>query len=143
MNEEMLHAYVDGELAPSEAAQVERAVAADPAAAARLRALVALDDALGLLPGVSDVPPGFTDAVVRRARASRRGRLVRWLAPVGIAAAVLAAALASLRSEPATPAEVFDEADYVDYRWEVDTDTFGSLAVSDLESEILKELRPS
>lgn len=143
MNEEMLHAYVDGELSPPDAARVKEAAAENPAVAERLRALVALDDALGLLPGVAEVSPGFTDNVVRRAGASRRGRMLRWLAPMGIAAAIFAAVLSTLHSEPPAPAEVFDEADYVDYRWEVDTDTFGSLAVSDLESEILKELRSS
>jgi len=143
MNEEMLHAYVDGELSPEEAARVERAAAADPAVGERLRELVAVDDAIGLLPGLEGASPGFASEVVRRAGAHRRGRLLRWAAPIAAAAAVVAAAVLLVQHEPAPPADAFDEADYVDYRWEVDTDTFGSLAVTDLESEILKELRSS
>lgn len=138
MNIEQLYAYLDGELSPAEAAEVERAAAADPAVALQLDELRALDQALGALPGV-ETDGEFTERVVRAARRRRSGRIVRLLIPLAAAAAILVAVVWNGREE-AAPAEIFTAEDYADYVWEADAETYGTLALDDLEDEILKEL---
>ena len=132
---ELLHAYFDGELSGEEAARFERALAADPALAARLQELRSLDDALEILPGHT-ATPAFLDRVLARARRARRGRIVGLLAPLAAAAAVLLAVLLSSDSE----VRGIMDTEIVDYAWEADADTFGSLSLFDLEAEILEEL---
>jgi anti-sigma factor RsiW len=130
-----LHAYFDGELTAEEAARFERALATDPALAAQLQELESLDDALDLLPGHT-APPAFQDRVLTHARRARRGRIVGLLAPLAAAAAVLVAVLLA----PEAKVEEIAETESVDYAWEADADTFGSLSLRDLEAEILEEL---
>lgn len=131
---ELLHAYFDGELSAEEAARFERALATDPVLAARLRELKSLDDALDVLPGHA-ATPAFGDRVLVRARRARRGRIVTLLAPLAAAAAVLVAVLLAPEME-VNPIDT----EIVGYAWEADADTFGSLALDDLEAEILEEL---
>ncbi|MHC4819514.1 MAG: anti-sigma factor family protein [Planctomycetota bacterium] len=132
---ELLHGYFDGELSAEEAARFERTLAADPALAARLQELRSLDDALDVMPG-HEAAAGFRDQVLVRARRARRGRIVGLLAPLAAAAAVLLAVLLT----QAPPGGIDTEVVAVDYAWEADTDTFGSLSFKDLEDEILEEL---
>jgi anti-sigma factor RsiW len=131
---ELLHAYFDGELSAEEAARFERALAADPALAARLQELKGVDDALDVLPGHT-ASPEFSERVLARARKARRGRIVGLLAPLAAAAAVLLAVLLA----PETEVDIIPT-EMVDYAWEADADTFGSLSLHDLEAEILEEL---
>ena len=135
MSHELLHAYFDGELSGEEAARFERALAADPVLAARLQELKSLDDALDVLPGHAAAPP-FLDRVLARARRARRGRIVGLLAPLAAAAAVLVAVLLA----PESQTNGVGDTEIVDYAWEADADTFGSLSLQDLEAEILEEL---
>jgi anti-sigma factor RsiW len=135
MSHELLHAYFDGELSGEEAARFERALAADPALAARLQELRSLDDALEVLP-VHVAAPTFGDRVLARARRARRGRIVTLLAPLAAAAAVLVAVLLA----PDTEISGVGDMEIVDYAWEADADTFGSFSLQDLEAEILEEL---
>jgi len=134
-DQELLHAYFDGELSDDEAVRFERALAADPALAARLQELRFLDDALDVLPG-HDAAAEFREQVLARTRRARRGRIVGLLAPLAAAAAVLLAVLLT----QAPPVGNDTEAVAFDYAWEADADTFGSLSLHDLEDEILEEL---
>jgi anti-sigma factor RsiW len=134
--EQLLHAYLDGELSAEEAARFERTLAADPALAARLQELRNLDDALGAWPG-HVAAPEFSKQVLARARRARRGRIVGLLAPLASAAAVL---LAVLLAQAPQAGPVDTEIVAFDYAWEADVDTFGSLSLHDLEEEILEEL---
>jgi anti-sigma factor RsiW len=131
-----MHAYLDGELSAEETARFERTLDADPALAAHLQELKNLDDALGAWPG-HEAAPGFRERVVARARRARRGRIVGLLAPLASAAAVL---VAVLLAQPPKADPVDTEIVAFDYAWEADVDTFGSLALHDLEEEILEEL---
>ncbi|MHC4668951.1 MAG: anti-sigma factor family protein [Planctomycetota bacterium] len=134
MNDELLHAYFDGELSAAEADRLEKELAADPALAARMRELRSLDGALDTLPG-HEAPAAFTERVVARVRrGARRGRILRLLAPLAAAAAILVAVV--LTQVPGGDPEIA----VADYAWEVDTETVGSLALEDLEDEILAEL---
>jgi anti-sigma factor RsiW len=64
MNEEMLHAYMDGELTAAEVAQVERMLASDAPGdahwAAEYEMLLAVDASVGELPGFSS--QGFSSS---------------------------------------------------------------------------------
>lgn len=135
MSDELLHAYYDGELSGEEAARFERALAADPALAARLRELRSLDEALDVLPGHRP-DPEFRDRVLARARGGRRGRVVALLAPLAAAAAVLLAVVLAEAPPSGSDTEIVG----FDYAWEADAETFGSLSLQDLEDEILEEL---
>jgi anti-sigma factor RsiW len=133
MSDEKLHEYFDGQLPPEERARFERELAADPRLSGRLRDLREMDDALGARPGHS-APPDFTARVVRAARRRRRGLILRVALPLAAAAGVMIAVL-FLRPSPRPPAQ-----EAVAYTWESDVETYGSLALTDLEDEILKEI---
>jgi anti-sigma factor RsiW len=140
MSDERLHSYFDGELPPEERARLEAELASDPALADRLRELRELDLALDALPGTG-VSPEFTSRVVRAAR-RRRSVIVR-LVPLMAAAAAAAVALAILlpRSEaPTGKGSGTGTATAAAYTWEQDHETYGSLAVTDMEDQILEEL---
>jgi anti-sigma factor RsiW len=139
MNRDQLHAHFDGELPPADRAEVERALQKDPALAADLRAIAAVDRALEALPGL-EAPPDLETRVRRALRARTRGRLLALALPLAAAAAALALFLLPRRPEPAAPAELFTAEDYRDYAWEADAATYGSLALRDLKAEILSEL---
>lgn len=141
MNLEELYAYLDGELAPEEEARVRRALQDDPSAAALLERLQAADRALDELPGL-EASPGFTARVLAAARHRARGRLVRLLAPVAAAAALLLAVLGTGGGETA-PEEIFSTQEHLEYVWETDAETFGSLAFTELDDAILAELEAS
>jgi anti-sigma factor RsiW len=139
VNAETLHAYLDGELSPAEAALVERALEADPHLAAELRAMRAADEALSLLPGC-EAPADLADRVLAAARRPRRLR--RWLVQVPFVAAAAAVLVAALLSEHRPPPvdDPFSVDEHLPYVWEADSATFGSLALEDLEDRILEEL---
>lgn len=142
MNREQLHAYFDGELEPSEAARLEEALRSDPALAGELERLRALDGALGDLPG-HEAPAEFTARVLAAARRRRRGLLVRLAVPLAAAAALALAVFLPRPDHPAAPEELFTTQDHLDYVWEVDAETYGSFALSELEDAILAELEVS
>jgi anti-sigma factor RsiW len=127
-----LHDYLDGNLPPDEKARFEAALASDPDLRGRLRELHELDDALGTLPGHA-APRDFTARVVRAARRRRWGAILRLAVPLAAAAGVALAVLSTRR--PVAPAPAEDV-----YIWETDEETYGSLALTDLEDLILKEL---
>jgi len=165
MNADTLQAYFDGELGPEERREVERMLEADPSLAERFAALegtdrllemlpahdgdaagfaarltreLRLERALELLPAHPD-PAAFGERVLRAARRERRrGLLVRFAAPLAAAAAVLAAVVL-LAPSTAPPARSSNAP--ADYAWETDLETFGSLAVTDQEADILEELQ--
>jgi anti-sigma factor RsiW len=139
MNAETLHAYLDGELSPAEAAEVERALADDPRLRAELRAMRAADDALAQLPGCEG-PADLAERVLAAARRPRRLR--RWFVQVPFVAAAAAVLVAALLSEPRAPPadDPFSVDEHLPYVWEADSATFGSLALEDLEDRILAEL---
>lgn len=127
-----LHDYLDGRMTPEEKARFERELAADPELSDRLRELRELDKALGTLPGHA-APPDFTDRVVRAARRPRGG-ILRLAIRLGAVAAAAVLALVLMR-KPEAPAPLVDA-----YTWETDVETYGSLALTDLEDQILEEL---
>lgn len=131
MSDERLHAYFDGQLPPEEKARFERDLAADPRLSEALRELRELDAALGSLPGHA-APKDFTARVVRSARRGRAGAVLRILVPLAAAAAVAVAVFLPRAEQPAQEAAA--------YIWESDVETYGSLALTDLEDEILKEI---
>ena len=137
-----LHAYLDGELAAEEAARVEGALARDPELAAELEAWRGVDGALGLLEGA---PPqaGFTDRVlVALRRAQRRGLMLRLALPLAAAAALTLAVIlpGQWRSGDRGAVEEFRANEHLNYLWESDAETFGSLSIGELEEEILEGL---
>ena len=140
MNTELLYAYLDGELNPEEAARLEARLAADPALAAELAALRQIDAALDALPG-HEVTDDFTERVVAVAR-PRRGILLRLGLPLAAAAALALAVFLPPADEPAPLADAptFTTEEHLDYVWEADGETFGSLSLNELEGQILKEL---
>jgi len=137
MSYEMLHDYFDGRLAPDEAARFERALDADPQLRERLRELRELDAALETLPGYR-APADFTARVLEAARRRRTPLVLRIALPLAAAAALL---LAVFLAEPKTE----EPLDYgaPDYVWEADVETYGSLALTDMEDLILAELEAS
>ena len=139
MNQDQLHAYMDGELGPEAAAGVEAALASDPELAAQLRTLRAIDAALGVLPEAS-VSAEFTHRVLERVRRRRRQVLLRIGLPLA-AAATLLLTLYRPREDPAPAPAVFTVSDHLtNYVWEADDETYGSLALDELEQSILDEL---
>jgi len=142
MNEELLHAYLDGELAPAEAARVESALASDEALAATYERLRLVHESLDLLPGIETEFDGT--AVLRRARAHRVGRLVRLWAPAAAAAAALVLLALPRPGEDATAEAVFTTEEQVQYLyWESDAETYGSGDLESLTGEIVAALEPS
>ena len=139
MNPELLHTYLDGELTPEEAARIENELAADPRLARELEALRAVDEALESLPA-REAPPDLAERVLERARKLRRGRILRIALPLAAAAAAVLIAVLPFGGDPGPPAEIFTAQDYLDYTWEADSETFGSLALTDVEDLILEEL---
>lgn len=126
-----LHDCLDGRLPPEERARFDRELAADPDLRERLRELREVDAVLGALPGHS-APADFTARVVRAARRRRTG-ILRLAMPLAAAAAVVLAVLLARTPEKPVPAED-------GYIWESDVETYGSLALTDLEDQILEEL---
>ncbi|NLW85283.1 MAG: hypothetical protein GXY38_00230 [Planctomycetes bacterium] len=105
---EDLSAYLDGELDAADVARVERLLHDSPAWARALDELRRLDQAAGCW----RAPAPGNDLAARIVLAARRGRtvkLVRWLAPVGAAAAAVAALAifntgdAPIQQRPSTP----------------------------------------
>ena len=128
-----LHDYFDGRLAPEEKARFERELLADPELRDRLRELRDLDAALGTVPGHA-APADFTARVVRAA-GRRRAGILRLALPLAAAAAAVLLVVIFSRT-PAAPAPAEDV-----YTWETDQETYGSLALTDLEDQILEELK--
>jgi len=137
MSHEKLHDYFDGELPADEAERFERALAGDPELSGHLRELRELDAALELLPG-HRAPADFTARVLRASRRRLAPLVLRLAVPLAAAAAlVLAVVLA--RPEEANGTS-YGAPDYV---WEADVETYGSLALTDMEDLILEELEAS
>lgn len=134
MSDERLHEYLDGQLSPEEAARLERELDTDAALREQLAGLRDLDAALDALPGHA-APTDFTARVVHAVRRRRRGALVRILLPLAAAAGIAAIALRLLSGDPAPPGR-----EAAAYTWESDVETYGSLALTDLEDEILEEI---
>jgi len=138
MKRELLYAYLDGELPAEEAAELKARLAADPALAAELATLRGVDTALDMLPG-HEAPEDFTERVLAATR-RRHGLLLRLALPLATAAAV-ALAVFLPRSEPkAASSDPFSTEEYIDYVWEADAETYGSLSLNELEGQILKDL---
>jgi anti-sigma factor RsiW len=118
MNEDLereLLRQLRGELPPEEAVALERRLAADPELRARRARLAATWESL-VPPPEADVPPGFANRVLARARAERGADMSWSLAPrwaklaaasalvVGIATGAGAVRLAALPTADAGPA---------------------------------------
>jgi hypothetical protein len=109
---ENLSAYLDAELADEDAARIRRHVEACPACRGELDALRKTRRALAETfaetmanapaPRVLHAPPPSTEATARRPR--RRGRLIRLVTAVGIAAAVILALVLNLYHPPTAAA---------------------------------------
>lgn len=140
MNKELLYAYLDGELNPEEAARLEARLAADAALSEELAALRQVDATLDALPG-HEVSDDFTERVAAAAR-PRRGILLRLGLPLAAAAALALAVFLPRTDRPSPPAEppTFTTEEHLDYVWEADGETFGSLSLNELEGQILVEL---
>ncbi|MHC4409471.1 MAG: anti-sigma factor family protein [Planctomycetota bacterium] len=142
MNDEMLHAYLDGELSPPERAQFEEALAADAVLAAKYEQLCALHESLDLLPSVESSLDAV--ALLRSERRRRIGRVFRLAAPLAAAAAALVLVLVPSAPTESTNEAVFSVEEQVRYvYWETDDETFGSGDLNALEGEILAALEPS
>ncbi|MDH3590825.1 MAG: hypothetical protein OER88_03045 [Planctomycetota bacterium] len=139
MNDEMLHAYFDGELNEVDTAKVEHRISVDADAARRYAELKAVHAALDGLEGWAG-PAQFTDDVCAAAR-PRRGTLLRWALPLAVAAAAVFGLSVLFGGGNGPDSEtVIDQQDYIEYVWEADAETYGSLALDDLEAQILEEL---
>lgn len=142
MNEEMLHAYLDGELTPDEIAHVEKELASDATWAAEYERLAAVHGSLDLLPSIETRIDGAE--ILRRARRRRTGRILRLCAPLAAAAAALALLLVPRPVEEPTAEAVFSVEEQVQYLyWESDAETYGSGDLNALEDEIVEALEPS
>ena len=142
MNEEMLHAYLDGELSPEETSRVEEALATDTRLAAEYERLVAMHESLGLLESIPSTAEAAS--ILRLDRRRRRGRIFRIAAPLVTAAAALLFILVPGRHEMPSEASVFSLEEQVQYvYWEADSETYGSGDLNALEGEILAALEPS
>ena len=135
---ELLHAYLDGELDAAETAAFQTEVARDPALRSELEALRAIDNALETLPGHM-APADFTDRVVAAA-GKPRGLLVRLALPLAAAAALALAVFVPRGPDAVGTADPFTTEEHLDYVWETDAETFGSLSLDELEGQILREL---
>ncbi len=103
ITDDMLSAYLDGELSPEERARVAAALAADPALAARLEALDAATrrfadaicetDAAPMPAGVEDLLRPKADNVV--SFRPRKREQPKWAAPAAMAASLLALVVAA------------------------------------------------
>jgi anti-sigma factor RsiW len=133
MSDERIHEYLDAALPPDEMARFERELASDAGLSDRLRELRELDAALGMLPG-HVAPADFTARVARASRRPRASVLLRLVVPLAAAAGV---AVAVLLARPSDAPASRTEAAYI---WERDVETYGSLALTDLEDEILEEI---
>ena len=143
MNEEMLHAYLDGELGADDRAIVDRAIAGDAKWAEAYATLRSVDAAIGTLPGVTVEDDG--DAMARAAmKPEPRGRLLRLVLPAAAAAAALFLALLPENRQESRESAVFTESEQAQYLyWEADAETYGTGDLTQLESEILAALEPS
>jgi anti-sigma factor RsiW len=142
MNEEMLHAYLDGELTPDETARLEQAFASDAALAAEYEQLCAVHESLDLLESIETRIEGAE--ILRRGRRRRTGRILRIVAPLAAAAAALALLVVPRPGSEPTSEAVFSPEEQVQYLyWESDAETYGSGDLSALEDEIVEALEPS
>lgn len=147
VHDEILNAYLDGELSPEERVRVEGALRGDEALRERLHRIEAADRALGALPSAT-ADAEFTSRVVAAARrealAATRGRKLRflWALPLA-AAAALFASLFWPRDGAAPAGAPFSTDDYRDYVWEADAETYGALDPKTLQDEVLDELTRS
>ena len=142
MNDQLLHAYLDGEVTAAERALVEQALASDPALAGEMSRLVALHAALGdALPDVKMSDNDLARAVIARGKRTERGRIFALVSGVAAAAAVIALVMLP-RTGGETPEDDWFSADeQIEYvYWETDGDTYGSGDLEDLEDEILEML---
>jgi len=101
---EDLSAFLDGELPPQRAAEVEALIRSDPRWAAAQRELNALDAILDAY-AAPPAPADLAGRIIRRSRKLGRPkplviRLVRWIAPAAAAAAVILIAAVALRRGP-------------------------------------------
>ena len=142
MNEEILHAYLDGELPEPERIRFEQELASDAELAARYDQLCALHASLDLLPSMESTLDAR--ALLRSERRRRAGRILRLAAPLAAAAAALAFVLVPRAAPDSTAEAVFSVEEQVRYvYWETDDETYGSGDLSELEGEILEALEPS
>ena len=140
MNTEDLHAYLDGELDAAERVRIELALESDPTLRAELASLRAVQSALDAWPGI-EASDGFTDRVVSASRHRPRGLLVRIGIPVAAAALLLLGVFLGRATSPVSDSqELFSDGEHLQYVWEADEETFGSLSLDDLEDVILEEL---
>lgn len=112
LTEDMLSAYLDGELSDSERAAVDAQLATSPAWREVLGEIEATRALVRGLP-VREAPTGFWDAIldpniappvpIQSARSRRGNRAVRWMAGVAAAAAIAAVVLVPGRSESKPP----------------------------------------
>jgi len=107
-----------------------------PAFTAEAVAGARVDRALELLPA-AEPADGFVERVVARARREGAGRLLRLAATAAAAAALVAVAVLLRTGEPAPSA---DDGTFTPYEWETDGETYPSMALNELEDEILEEL---
>jgi hypothetical protein len=106
--EERLSAYLDGELAAAERAEVERALESSPELRRHLAELKALDALARELPEDVAAPEGYFEALAGRVRSQLPRRARRVLAPPWVwaaAAAVVIAAAIPLVESPVEPPE--------------------------------------
>ena len=140
MNRNDLHAYLDGELEASERARIERELESDESLRAELESLRAVQNALDELPAV-EASADFTDRVMSASRRRPRGLLLRIGIPLAAAALLLLGVFIGRAPQPATESsELFSDVEHLQYIWEADEETFGSLALDELEERILEEL---
>lgn len=99
MSWEQLNAYVDGELAPADAAAVASAVAGDPALAARIATLAKLRAAVTGLP--RETAPPFVTSFRRRSVTAAARRLAALAAAVMVVAGLGSAVWFASGSSPA------------------------------------------
>ncbi|MHC4956918.1 MAG: anti-sigma factor family protein [Planctomycetota bacterium] len=142
MNDERLHAYLDNELAPEERSALEAELSADASLAAELEALRGVDRALDTLSGHM-APAGFTQDVLARV-AAPRGRLLKLVLRVATAAAAILVAVMMTAPghgpDASTAGNGFSVDEHLNYVWESDAETYGSMGLPDLEDQILEGL---
>jgi anti-sigma factor RsiW len=140
MDEDLLSAYIDGELDAATRDAVETRLAASPEWRAVLAEVREARDAVRGLP-VRDAPPGFWDGILRErsdapaavvdldaARLHRRPRTARWAAIGAAAAAAAIVAVAVIPGESKVRPAVATFTDAHAVRSSVDGDAVSNLA---------------